>query len=338
MPTGHQDEPFYRILVSPFKIWHFLLTIYFYKQVDFMTKSTITQSQKRFEESVGKLFTLSDSNLHQCVFITSSTDIGVVRNGGRNGARLAPQAFLSTLKKFTLVEKLMNYRFINTEVSNPKEEEKDFKHAQKQEAERITEVIQSNPSSTFIHIGGGHDHIYPLMRALSDTFQKLVVINIDAHADTRTDPENHSGTPFRQFGDEFPGKLKLFQIGLNSFANSFSTLEPIGETKMNVLWINQLNPENLKNLFHTIQAEIDEATAVIFSLDTDALNGGIMPGVSAVNPLGLNLPQLCEIWGYYKNLKISHRPIVGIYELNPVYDTLAGLSMRTIGSFVFELL
>jgi formiminoglutamase len=303
-----------------------------------MTKSTITQSQKRFEESVGKLFTLSASNLHQCVFITSSTDTGVIRNGGRNGARFAPRAFLSTLKKFSLVEKLNQYRFSCIEVGNFEEEEKDFNHAQEQEAARIKEIIHSNSSSTFIHIGGGHDHIYPLMKALSTTFQKLVVINVDAHADTRTDLEHHSGTPFRQFGDKFPGKLSLFQIGLNSFANSFSTLEPINETKINILWAHQLNSENLKNLFNEIQKQIDEKTAVIFSLDSDALSGEIVPGVSAVNPTGLTLSQLNEIWGHYRNLKFTHKPIVGIYELNPIYDTLAGLSMRTIGSFVFDLL
>jgi formiminoglutamase len=176
------------------------------------------------------------------------------------------------------------------------------------------------------------------MKALSKTFQKLVVINIDAHADTRTDQEYHSGTPFRQFGDEFPGKLRLFQIGLNSFANSFSTLEPIKETKMNILWSHQLNSENLKNLFADIQKEIDETTAVLFSLDSDAINGAIVPGVSAVNPSGLTLSQLNEISGHYKTLKLTHKPILGIYELNPIYDTLSGLSMRTMGSFVFDFL
>jgi formiminoglutamase len=245
---------------------------------------------------------------------------------------------LSTLKKFSLVEKLIHYRFTNTEVGNIEEEEKDFKHAQQEEAARISEIIELNPSSTLIHIGGGHDHIYPLMKALSKTFQKLVVINIDAHADTRTDQENHSGTPFRQFGDEFPGKLSLFQIGLNSFANSFSTLEPIKETKMNILWSHQLNSENLKNLFADIQKEIDETTAVLFSLDSDAINGAIVPGVSAVNPSGLTLSQLNEISGHYKTLKLTHKPILGIYELNPIYDTLSGLSMRTMGSFVFDFL
>ncbi len=303
-----------------------------------MTKSTITQSQKRFEESVGKLFIQSDSYLHHCVFLTSSTDIGVIRNGGRNGARFAPKAFLSTLKKFSLVEKLIHYRFINTEVGNIEEEEKNFKHAQQEESARISEIIELNPSSTLIHIGGGHDHIYPLMKALSKTFQKLVVINIDAHADTRTDQEYHSGTPFRQFGDEFPGKLRLFQIGLNSFANSFSTLEPIKETKMNILWSHQLNSENLNNLFADIQKEIDETTAVLFSLDADAINGAIVPGVSAVNPSGLTLSQLNEILGHFKTLKLTHKPILGIYELNPIYDTLSGLSMRTMGSFVFDFL
>ena len=35
-------------------------------------------------------------------------------------------------------------------------------------------------------------------------------------------------------------------------------------------------------------------------------------------------------------LSSNHAPIVGIYELNPVYDTLSMISMRTLGTFLFE--
>lgn len=303
-----------------------------------MTKNSITQSQKRFQESVGKLFEISDPKLKKCVFISSSTDVGVIRNGGRNGARYAPKAFLSTFKKFTLIEKLNNYQFVHIETGDAKAEEKDFIIGQSEEAIRIRDILKSEASATFVHLGGGHDHIYPLMKAIVNNYKKIIVINIDAHADTRSDLNPHSGTPFRQFGEEFPGKLHLYQIGLNEFSNSYSTLESIEKTQMNILWMNEISSEKLKTLFLSIQEEICESSAVILSLDSDALNGSIMPGVSAVNPSGLYFSQLLEILKHYKNLKISHSPIIGIYELNPLYDTLAGLSMRTIGHFVFELL
>lgn len=303
-----------------------------------MTKSTITQSQKRFDESVGKLFEHSGSNLQTCLFLTSSSDTGVIRNGGRNGARFAPQAFLSTFKKFSQVEKLKKYQFTTIETSNSFEEQNDFHVAQGNESKRIESAIRSLPNSTIIHLGGGHDHIYPLMKSLANFYKKFVVINIDAHADTRTDSDFHSGTPFRQFGVEFPERLKLFQIGLNSFANSFSTMTPITGTKMRILWANQCHTEDLKKFFSEIESEIDSSTCVLLSLDADAINGSAVPGVSAVNPSGLNLNQLMDILKKYQQLKLNHPPILGIYELNPLYDSLAGISMRTVGHFVFEFL
>lgn len=303
-----------------------------------MTKSTITQSQKRFDESIGKLFEHSDSILQKCLFLTSSTDTGVIRNGGRNGARFAPQAFLSTFKKFSLVERLKKYQFTALETSNSEEEEIDFHLAQINESKRIESALRSHPNSTIIHIGGGHDHIYPLLKSLTNFYKKIVVINIDAHADTRTDSDFHSGTPFRQFGVEFPDRLKLFQIGLNPFANSISTLTPILGTTVRIFWANQLRTEDFKIFFSEIEAEIDSSTCVLLSLDSDALNGSIVPGVSAVNPSGLNLIQLMDVLKMYQKLNINHQPILGIYELNPLYDSLAGISMRTIGNFVFEFL
>jgi formiminoglutamase len=303
-----------------------------------MTKSTITQSQKRFEESVGKLFEHSDSNLQTCLFLTSSSDTGVIRNGGRNGARFAPQAFLSTFKKFSQVEKLKKYQFTTLETSSSDEEQNDFHAAQINQSIRIENGLRSHSKSTIIHLGGGHDHIYPLLRALSSIYKKFIVINIDAHADTRTDSDFHSGTPFRQFGVEFPDRLKLFQIGLNTFANSYSTLTPIAGTKMKILWATQFQLEDLEIFFSEIENEIDPSTCVILSLDTDAINGSIVPGVSAVNPSGLNLIQLTDILKKYKQLRLNHQPILGIYELNPLYDSVAGISMRLISNFVFEFL
>ena len=53
------------------------------------------------------------------------------------------------------------------------------------------------------HLGGGHDHIYPLLMSLEKTqnYKHLKVLNLDAHLDTRTDEFAHSGTPFRQFAE-----------------------------------------------------------------------------------------------------------------------------------------
>lgn len=302
-----------------------------------MTNQTLTQSQKRTQESLAPLFK-AQGRPKQCVFLKSSSDQGVIRNGGRNGARLAPQSFLSTFKRFTCTENLKSYSFIEVEVANEAEEKEDFHGAQLKEAKRIADVIKKHPDSKLCHIGGGHDHIYPLLKAISPDYQKVIVINIDAHADTRTDENFHSGTPFRQFSNEFSGEFHLFQIGLHPFANSFSTISPLERGSSEVLWRKDISPTTLDSLFLKLEKLIDKKTAVVLSLDADALSGHEVPGVSAVNPDGVSQKELNGIWERYSKLPLNHESILGIYELNPVYDTLASVSMRTLGSFVFETL
>lgn len=302
-----------------------------------MTKPSNSQSQKRFQESIGALFNETVAKSEPTfLFIKSSTDMGVVRNGGRNGARFAPQSFLSTFKKMSQSLPLKQQSFLEFEVSDQKLEEQNFHEAQLIEAEKIGEILNSFPDSRICHLGGGHDHIYPLLRAYSEKYKKIVVLNIDAHADTRTDTDFHSGTPFRQFSDEFAGNFHIFQIGLHPFANSFSTLSPLSRGESVELWRKDLNPENLNHLFKKVSEVIDQNTLVIFSLDADALNGFEVPGVSAVNPDGLTRAELLDLWQRYLTLKIPHQPVLGIYELNPIYDSLASISMRTMASFVFE--
>jgi arginase family enzyme len=107
---------------------------------------------------------------------------------------------------------------------------------------------------------------------------------------------------------------------------------------MEVLWMRDVNDSNVDAFFKKIANEVNEKTLVVFSIDADALSGHEVPGVSAVNPAGLTRAQLLKIWTHYHLLKKSHLSVVGIYELNPIYDTLASVSMRTMASFVFETL
>lgn len=299
-----------------------------------MTNQTFTQSQKRFQESLGSLF---DSEAEKtCLFLKSSTDQGVIRNGGRNGARFAPASFLATFKKFTQTERLRSESFLEMEVSDDYLEKSDFRDAQKEESGKIRLAVSQYPEARVVHIGGGHDHVYPLLKALSHNYKKVIAINIDAHADTRTDENPHSGTPFRQFASEFQGEFRLYQIGLHPFANSFSTLTNLEKGFHDILWMKDVSKEELEKVFGKISGEVTPETLVVFSIDADGLSGFEVPGVSAVNPAGLSRKQLLEIWDKYASLPLNHSPVLGIYELNPIYDTLAAVSMRTMGSFVFE--
>lgn len=303
----------------------------------FMTKQPITQSQKRASDSLASLFIANSPSPMDFIFLKSSSDVGVERNGGRNGARLAPQSFLSYFKRLNKRPDLEKKVFSEFEVASIEEEKNNFHEAQEAQSHRIHQIIAGSPDSFVCHLGGGHDHIYPLLSALSHNYQKIIVINIDAHADTRTDEEFHSGTPFRQFANSFSGHFHLYQTGLLEWANSASTLSPLSRGHSKILWRQELYEEGkLESFFQEISLQVSPQTAVIFSLDADALSGQEIPGVSAVNGHGLCRQELSRIWKLYRALPFQHGPIMGIYELNPVYDSLSMLSMRTLGSFVYE--
>lgn len=298
-----------------------------------MTKPLNTQSEKRKTESLSSRFGSTEGK--RVVFLTSSSDAGVVRNGGRNGARFAPKSLLSFFRKLALDTKASELSFTESEVSSQEEELKDFNEAQKKESQRIAGIMQADPKARIIHIGGGHDHIYPLLKTFSHK-KRVIVLNLDAHADTRTDDEAHSGTPFRQFAHEYAGDFHLFQLGLHVFANSQSTLSELPKGKMHVLWRKDMMEEaKWAAFFEEMKSLIDSDTAVIFSLDADAMAGELVPGVSAVNGLGLKTNELFQAWQMYRALPLPHEPVLGIYELNPVFDTLSGMSMRFMSNFIW---
>src|SRR5690606_26545708 len=156
------------------------------------------------------------------------------------------------------------------------------------------------------HLGGGHDHIYPLLQALSH-HKRIIVLNIDAHADTRLDSSPHSGTPFRQFASIYAGDFHLYQLGLHAWANSESTLSDLPKGKEYIFWSDDLGKEGvIAGIFENLRKDIDENTVVVFSLDADALSGYEIPGVSAVNGKGLNVSILERLWRNYQKLPLAH--------------------------------
>jgi len=303
-----------------------------------MSKAINTQSQKRHAESLASLFEAPIGKPERRIlFLKSSSDEGVVQNGGRNGARLAPQSLLASFKRLSLTQDFTSTSFEEIEVASPDEERQELLRAQNLQADRMKSVLGNGALPWVIHIGCGHDHVFPLLLALQSRFKKIVVINIDAHADTRTDVLPNSGTPFRQFARSFHGDFHLFQIGLHPYSNSQSTLTPLERGQTHVLWKHEAASQGEK-FYKKIEETIDSATGVIFSLDADALSASIVPGVSAANPDGFDLETLTCLWAFYRRLKITHSPILGIYELNPVYDTVASQSMRALSAFLFKAL
>jgi formiminoglutamase len=288
--------------------------------------------ENRSSERLEKLFFNDPSALSLADIFFHQSDIGVIRNGGRNGARFAPKAIYSILKKLAW-HGPWNHKITTHFFSDQKFEKENFIDAQSKEFEKISEHLNKSPLS--IQIGGGHDHIYPFLRAISRKHKKIICFNIDAHCDTRTDKEPHSGTPFRQFTDLQSTEFELHQIGIHSYSNSVTTMSPLSNAKVDF----HFSPieMNLNQKIESILKSIDDDVAVVFSLDLDALEAGIMEGVSAVNHQGITSREVQEILQTVLNSK-KGKKYFGFYEYNPLYDNLSQKGARFVASLIFKIL
>ncbi len=272
------------------------------------------------------------------LFIKSSSDVGAIRNMGRRGSNFAPEAIINIVKKLSAHT---GETWSEIEIADPELELEDFNFAQNTYSQKLVTLFETyTQAQKFIYLGGGHDHIYPLLRALNHQSKKIIVINIDAHLDTRVDEFYNSGTPFRQFANEFQGEFQLIQLGIHDFANTKSTMSDLGRAKEVVATYEDLrrlthNFTNSRKVFERM-IPFDREALYVFSLDADALDSGLMEGVSAVNHRGLPFDFVDELLNYaIYNLRSKH---FGIYEYNPLFDNLSQKGARTLASLIYQIM
>lgn len=277
-------------------------------------------------------------NLADVLFLKFSSDRGTVLNQGRRGSCFAPEAILTVVKKLCSHNLL---KWSEEEIIDRVQEEKDLALSQKNACQKIETIFRENPrAEKFIYLGGGHDHVYPALKALNSFTKKLVVINIDAHLDTRTDEAPNSGTPFRQLARDFDGDLEIVQVGIHDFANSISTMSNLPNGKETVanyedVRFGSKNFTESEKFFKRLLPH-DENALYFFSLDADALDAGIMEGVSAVNHRGLPYDFVEDLLIYaIDELRCRH---FGFYEYNPVYDNLSQKGARALAALIYQVL
>ena len=259
-------------------------------------------------------------------FLLSESDWGVTCNDGRMGARFGPRAILACLKKMSIPKNPITWE--THSISDGSLEKDDFQRAQEKSRDTISTHLQNSHPRYRIQLGGGHDHIYPLLKGLErNGAKKILVINLDAHCDTRLDDLPHSGTPFRQFSRETETDFTLIQVGILPYANTNQTLSPLERGEMIIL-------EDDASLESILSYKKTADTHCVISLDCDVLCSSIMEGVSAVNHEGIGLASIQKIFHWAQ----SHLTpsTYGIYEYNPVYDNLSQKGARALAALIYR--
>lgn len=261
--------------------------------------------------------------------LQSPFDFGVMRNGGRRGSRHAPQSLLANFLKMAAHQELSLKKFsalaLEKDFDPMDDSVKAFDNFQKKESDFFQSVLSGKYKSA-LHLGGGHDHVFPFASAILETWKSLVILNIDAHLDSRADKLHHSGTPFRQLHEKYGKKLSLYQIGIHPFANVKENYEGMGEMKLL-----ETNEEDLREVLMDHQKNGDH---LLLSLDCDGLDASYMPAVSAPNHQGLTQDQYQKIFDVCLHFwEATKTPkLYGVYEYNPLFDDLAGSAARYLAS------
>ncbi len=253
------------------------------------------------------------------VILGCPQDEGVKRNGGREGARLAPDAIRQQFYKLTpfgITAKVCDLGNVN--VGGSLEETHDAH----------TEIVKHilNDGKKIIVLGGGNDISYADGRAVAEIFgaENWIAINIDSHFDVRADKERNNGTPYRQLLEEKLLRPDYFYEA--AFQPHFAS--PVYYRYLQNLGVNLISLDQLRSR-ETSATELREQMRLkfinhsqslntFFGFDLDAVRASDAPGVSAPSPIGLRAGEFLNLVVFAA--KLVNTKIIEFTEVNPNFD------------------
>lgn len=171
-------------------------------------------------------------------------------------------------------------------------------------------------------IGGEHLISLPLIKAYQEKYPDLIVIQMDAHADLRTDylGEKLSHATVMHHVVGIVGKSNLFQLGIRS-----GTKEEMIFAKNNTnFYFNQLG---------TVVDEVKEkigSRPVYITLDIDILDPAFAPGTGTPEPGGFSSKELFDVLLAFGELNVVGFDLVEISPPNEKGDITSILGAKII--------
>ena len=257
----------------------------------------------------------------RCALLGLADDLGVKLNGGRPGARGGPSAFRAALARYGVPWDGERRRALDVTIydagdiipaSADGEQGLLETHAR---VERAVAALRER-GMLVLCVGGGHDLSLPALAAVSASLGvPLGGINLDAHLDVRQ--KVGSGMPFRRLIEgRWLDPRRFVELGLGRFVNDSGDLEWLRAQGGTAVHADAIFEKGL-DAHAALDVAASEGPAFV-SIDLDALDQSIAPGVSAPNPLGLPLrdaARLAEAAG--ARHEIQHFDLM---EFNPSYD------------------
>ena len=250
-------------------------------------------------------------------------DEGIVMNGGRPGAALAPVQIRKYFYKMTPGRNWIGNFFdlgdlaVGTNIALPDRHE--FAQRSLRELFKVGHRV--------ITFGGGHDYGFADAAAFLDSVDpgephRPIVINFDAHLDVRPfDKGFHSGTPFRRLLENYSARFDFVEVGLQPQCNSTFHREYALKYGARLLDLERIHSEGLlKCLTSVLPLELHhhKDQKVWISVDLDAFSSAFAPGCSQSFATGLEPVEFLQSLAWI--LKNSDVRGMGFYETSPALD------------------
>lgn len=273
-------------------------------------------------------------------FIGFCCDEGIRRNQGRPGAQNGPAAIR---KEMSNLPCRFSKELLLFDAGNVVCVDGNLQASQATLAAAVKRVRQLGLFP--LVLGGGHEvalgHYWGHRDYLISQGETpdIGIINFDAHFDLRPLPEGgSSGTMFRQIADEaaiYKMPFRYLCLGIQEFSNTlelFKTAEKLG---VNYVLERHMLPQNDSDVIETLDAFLKKSKHVYVTICADVFSAAFAPGVSAIQPLGLNPEQVLKYLKYI----IRSEKVVGfdIAEVSPRFDqdsATASLAKVLVFSFV----
>jgi len=265
---------------------------------------------------------VAPSGQKSIALIGFACDEGVLRNGGRVGAKDGPLCFRQACGNLPVH---FDEETLFVDLGDIICETEAMEEAQA-ELSNLVELALYYGYQPLV-IGGGHEVSYGHYTGICKHIPEadtIGIINFDAHFDLRNPSGklSNSGTAFFQIAEDCQSERKAFQylaIGIQQNSNTRQLYQTAEELGAKYIPANSFSSTYGREVFSTIENFIRDNTHIYLTIDLDVFASSAAPGVSAPAYSGLFPDPF-----FFKCLQliINSKKIISmdIAEYNPIYD------------------
>ena len=234
---------------------------------------------------------LNKASLLTFALVGFKCDEGIQRDLGRTGAFEGPTAIRHRLAKLPIQKPAI----VCYDVGNIICTDHDLEASQAALAEVVAALLTHHIHP--IIIGGGHELAWGHYQGIAAVYppeKRLGMINFDAHFDLNPMHPSHRGsatTSFYQIAEAEHAKKAHFDyncIGIQHAGNIRQSFDIAKQFKVKLILADEMHQGLQEKCFDFVDRVIDENELIYMSLSLDVFSPAFAPGVSTIQPLGLN--------------------------------------------------